>query len=167
MKQNEEQKTLTLTLPFLDFKDADINISNEATYKKSGIYFVQNAVGEHLIVSVTKENADVWLWPLPPSLQESLSQQHIEQQQTDKFALLHQQLSDIHNDIAQRLDEQHCIVRNDIKDVCYIANRIEDNVGILANIEEHLSSNNPNTERPNGGYVDQNILLQIIKEVKR
>lgn len=33
--------------------------------------------------------------------------------------------------------------------------------------EEHLSSKNPNTERPNGGYVDQDVLLQIIKEVKR
>ena len=167
MKQNEEQKTLTLTLPFLDFKDTDINISNEATYKKSGIYFVQNAVGEHLIVSVIKENADVWIWPLPPSIQESFSQQHIEQQQTDKFALLHQQLSEIHDDISTRLDEQHSIVRNDIKDVCHIANRIEDNVGILSNIEEHLSSINPSTGHPNGGYVNQDILLQIIKEVKQ
>lgn len=167
MKQNEEQKTLTLTLPYLDFKDAGINISNKATYKKNGVYFVRSEVGEYVIATITEGDENAWICTLPPSLQESLFQQNMEQQQTDKFALLHQQLSDIHNDIAQRLDEQHSIVRNDIKDVCYIANRIEDNVGILANIEEHLSSNNPNTEHPNGGYVDQDILLQIIKEVKR
>lgn len=166
MKQNEEQKTLTLTLPFLDFKDKDVDISKRGAYEKRGIYFVRNTLGEHFITSVIGSE-EVWLWPLPPSLQESFFQQHMEQQQTDKFVLLRQLLSDIHNDIDQRLDEQHSIVRNDIKDVCYIANRIEDNVGILANIEEHLSSNNPNTEHPNGGYVGQDILLQIIKEVKR
>ena len=91
----------------------------------------------------------------------------MEQQQADKFEQLEQRLMNIHNDILARLDEQYSVVRNDVKDVCYIANRIEDNVGILANIEEHLSSNNPNSERPNGGYVDQDVLLQIIKEVKR
>jgi hypothetical protein len=91
----------------------------------------------------------------------------MEQQQADKFEHLEQLLTDTHYSITQHLDEQHSIVRNDIKDVCYIANRIEDNVGILANIEEHLSSNIPNSERPNGGYVDQDVLLQIIKEVKR
>lgn len=167
MKHNKEQKTLTLTLPYLDLKDASININSKNAYEKNGIYFVRNAVGEYIIVSVIKEEDNVWIWPLPPSLQESFFQQNMEQQQTDKFEHLEQLLTNIHDNIAKRLDEQHSIVRNDIKDVYYIANQIEDNVGILANIEEHLSSNNPNSEHPNGGYVDQDVLLQIIKEMKR
>ena len=165
MKQDEEQKTLTL--PFLDFKDTDVNINSKNAYEKNGIYFVRNTVGEYIIVSVIKEEDNVWVWSLPPALQESFFQQNMEQQQADKFEQLEQRLMNIHNDIFARLDEQHSIVRNDIKDVCYIANRIEDNVGVLANIEEHLSSNNPKSEHPNGGYVDQDVLLQIIKEVKR
>lgn len=164
MKQYEEQKTLTL--PFLDFKDIYVDISSENAYKKNGIYFVRNPIGEYIIVSVIKEENSVHIWGLPP-LQESFFQRDMEQQQADKFEQLEQRLMNIHNDIFARLDEQHNIVRNDIKEVCYIANRIEDNVGILANIEEHLSSNSPNSERPNGGYVDQDVLLQIVKEVKR
>ena len=165
MKHNEYQKTLTL--PFLDFKDTDVNINSKNAYEKNGLYFVRNTVGEYIIVSVIKEEDNVWVWSLPPALQESFFQQNMEQQQADKFEQLEQRLMNIHNDILARLDEQHSVVRNDIKDVCYIANRIEDNVGILANIEEHLSSNNPKSEHPNGGYVDQDVLLQIIKEVKR
>ena len=164
MVHNEEQKTLTL--PFLDFKDKCVNICSENAYEKNGIYFVRNSIGEYVIVSVIKEENSVNIWGLPP-LQESFFQRDMEQQQADKFEQLEQRLMNIHNDIFAQLDEQHSIVRNDIKDVCYIANRIEDNVGILANIEEHLSSNSPTSERPNGGYVDQDVLLQIIKEVKR
>ena len=167
MKQYEEQKTLTLTLPFIDFKDTSINTESKDSYEKSGLYFVRAGSGEHLIISVMKEEGNVWSWPLPPGVTEFFCQQHTEQQQADKFEQLEQRLMNIHNDILARLDEQHSVVRNDVKDVCYIANRIEDNVGILANIEEHPSSNNPNSEHPNGGYVDQDVLLQIIKEVKR
>lgn len=167
MKQDEEQKTLTLTLPFIDFKDTGISTESKDSYEKSGLYFVRSGSGEHLIISVMKEEGNVWFWPLPPSVTEFFCQQHTEKQQADTFEQLEQRLMIIHNDIFARLDEQHNQVRNDIKEVCYIANRIEDNVGILANIEEHLSSNNPNSERPNGGYVDQDVLLQIIKEVKR
>lgn len=163
MKHNEDQKTLTL--PFLDFKDTGININSKNAYEKNGIYFVRTTIGEYIIVSVIKEENNVSAWALPPALQESFFQRNMEQQQADKFEQLEQRLMNIHNDIANRLDEQHSIVRNDIKDVYNIANRIEDNVGILANIEEHLSSNTPNSERPDGGYVDQDVLLQIIKEV--
>lgn len=167
MEHNENQKTLTLTLPFIDFKGTVISAESKDSYEKSGLYFVRAGSGEHLITSVMKEEGNVWSWPLPPGVTEFFCQQHTEKQQSDKFEQLEQRLMNIHNDILARLDEQHSVVRNDIKDVYYIANRIEDNVGILANIEEHLSSNNPNSERPNGGYVDQDVLLQIIKEVKR
>lgn len=167
MVHNEDQKTLTLTLPFIDFKDTGISIESKDSYEKSGLYFVRAGSGEHFIISVMKEEGNVWSWPLPPVVTEVFCQQHTEKQQADKFEQLEQRLMNIHNDIFARLDEQHDQVRNDIKEVCYIANRIEDNVGILANIEEHLSSNTPNSEHPNGGYVDQDVLLQIIKEVKR
>lgn len=167
MKQDEEQKTLTLTLPFIDFKGTSISAESKDSYEKSGLYFVRVGSGEHLITSVMKEEGNVWSWPLPPGVTEVFCQQHTEKQQADKFEQLGQQLMNIHNDILARLDEQYSVVRNDIKDVCYIANRIEDNVGVLANTEEHLSSNNPKSERQNGGYVDQDVLLQIIKEVKR
>lgn len=167
MEQDEDQKTLTLTLPFIDFKDTSISAESKDSYEKSGLYFVRAGSGEHLITSVMKEEGNVWSWPLPPGVTEFFCQQHTEQQQADKFEQLEQRLMNIHNDIFARLDEHHDQVRNDIKEVCHIANRIEDNVGILANIEEHLSSNTPNSEHPNGGYVDQDVLLQIIKEVKR
>ena len=167
MKQNEEQKTLTLTLPFIDFKDTGINTESKDSYEKSGLYFVRAGSGEHLIISVMKEEGHVWSWPLPPGVTEFFCQQHTEKQQADKFEQLEQRLMNIHNDIFARLDEQHDQECNYIKDVYNIANRIEDNIGILANIEGHLSSNTPNSEHPNGGYVDQDVLLQIIKEVKR
>ena len=163
MEHDREQKMLTLTLPFLDFKYTDVKVSDKDAYEKNGIYFVRNTLGEYVIAAITEGDEKAWIWDLPPSLQESFFQQDMENQQAEKFKQLEQRLMDIHNDIANRLDEQHSIVRNDIKDVCHITNRIEDNVGTLANIEEHLSSINPNT----GGYVDQDVLLQIIKEVKR
>ena len=167
MKQDEEQKTLTLTLPFLDFKDTNVSSESKDSYKKSGLYFVRSGSGEHLITSVMKEEGNVWVWPLPPGVTEVFCQQHTEKQQADKFEQLEQRLIDIHNDIATRLDEQHSIIRMDIDKVHHMANRIENKVCSIAKTEEHLSSNNPNTERPNGGYVDQDVLLQIIKEVKR
>lgn len=167
MKHNEDQKTLTLTLPFIDFKDTSISAESKDSYEKSGLYFVRVGSGEHLIISVMKEEGNVWSWPLPPGATEVFSQQHTEKQQADKFEQLEQRLMNIHNDIFARLDEQHSIVRRDIAEVCHIANSIEDSVGILANIEENLSSTNPNSGHPNGGYVDQDVLLQIIKEVKR
>lgn len=165
MKQNEEQKTLTL--PFLDFKDTNVSTESIDSYKKSGLYFVRCGSGEYLIASVMKEEGNVWVWPLPPSVTEVFCQQHTEKQQADKFEHLEQHLIAIHNDIATRLDEQHSIIRMDIDKVHHMANRIENKVCSIAKAEEHLSSNNPNTERPNGGYVDQDVLLQIIKEVKR
>lgn len=167
MKENYEEKTLTLTLPFLDFKGTDVDTGSMRTYNMSGHYFVRNTIGEFLIASVNKEENNLWVHPVVPGLLETFFHQDMEQQSTNKLQQLEQRLIDIHNDIFAKLDEQQHIVRSDIHDVCHIANRIEDNVGILANIEEHLSSCNPNTEHPNGGYVDQDVLLQIIKEVKR
>lgn len=167
MEHDREQKMLTLTLPFLDFKYTDVKVSDKDAYEKNGIYFVRNTLGEYVIASIKEGDENAWIWDLPPSLQESFFQQDMEEQQAEKFKQLEQRLMDIHNDISTRLDEQHSIVRNDIKEVCHIANRIEDNAGILLNIKEHLSSINPNTGHPNGGYVDQDVLLQIIKEVKR
>ena len=166
MEQNKEEKKLTLTLPFLDFKDASVNINSKDSYKNNGLYFVQNASREYFIVSVIKEDNNIWSWPLPLGVQESFTKQHMGQEQAGKFEQLEQRLMNIHNDISARLDEQHDRECNYIKDVYNIANRIEDNVGILANIEEHLSSNNQNSNHPNGGYVDQDVLLEIIKEVK-
>lgn len=59
MKQNEEQKTLTL--PFLDFKDTNVSTEYIDSYKKSGLYFVRCGSGEHLIASVMKEEDNVWV----------------------------------------------------------------------------------------------------------
>lgn len=167
MKQNEKQKTLTLTLPFLDFKGTNVSTESIDSYKKSGLYFVRYGSGEHLIASVMKEEGNVWIWPLPPSVTESFCQQHTEKQQADNIDQLTQRLIDIHDDISTRLDKQHSLIRMDIDKVYHMANLIKDNVCSIAKTEEHLSSNSPNAERPNGGYVDQDVLLQIIKEIKR
>ncbi len=167
MKQNEEQKTLTLTLPFLDFKDTDVNIDSKDSYKESGIYFVRNNVGEYLIASAVKENQDAWIWPLPAGVQENFVKQTMKKEQDDRFELLLQKLSDIHNEISARLDEQYSHIRTNINDICYITKRIKENSDILEAIEKRLPSNDSNPDRPSGGYVDQDVLLQIIKEVKR
>jgi hypothetical protein len=76
MKQNEEQKTLTLTLPFLDFKDTDVNINPKDSYKDSGIYFVRSNVGEYLIACAVKENQDAWIWPFLEKLGIGLTKQN-------------------------------------------------------------------------------------------
>ena len=167
MKQNKKPETLTLTLPFVDFTDTDKLSDKSDSYESDGVFFVRDKNGEFLITQVNKEEGSAWINLMPPSVNEHFFKQTIEVKQIDNFNQLSSQLSELREFLAEGLTRMSDSTKEKLNYIINTTSNIEEGIEKLPSIEEHLSSIKSESDHPKGGYVDQDTLLQIIKEVKR
>jgi hypothetical protein len=167
MKQNKKPETLTLTLPFVDFTGTDKSSNKSDSYDSDGVFFVHDKNGEFLITQVNKEEGYAWINPLPSSVNEHFFKQTIEFEQADEFKQLGSLISDLGEHLAGRLSMMSDSTEEKLNYIINTTSNIEEGIEKLPSIEEHLSSIKSESDHPKGGYVDQDTLLQIIKEVKR
>lgn len=167
MKQNKKPETLTLTLPFVDFNGTDKLSDKSDSYESDGVFFVRDKNGEFLITQVNKEGGSAWINLMPPSVNEHFFKQTIEFEQADEFKQLGSLISDLGEHLAGRLSMMSDPTEEKLNHIINTISNIEEGIEKLPSIEEHLSSIKSESEHPKGGYVDQDTLLQIIKEVKR
>ena len=164
----EKQKTLTLTLPFVDFKDTGKSTFERKSYEKKGAYFVRNRMGTHEIVVVSGEkDSDVWTNPIPEPVTEQFFIQGMEEEQADKFEEMNKRLDDTRNMVERNLDGKLESAGSLIAAMCEAVRHIRENTEQLLNMEEGRESQPKVSDRSNGGYVNEDVLLQIIKEVKK
>lgn len=167
MKQNKKPETLTLTLPFVDFTGTDKSSNRTDSYSSDGVFFVHDKDGGYSIAQVNKEENYVWINPMPTSVCVDFFKQTIEVEQIDNFKQLSSQLSEIREYLAEGLARMSDSTKEKLNYIINTTSNIEEGIEKLPSIEEHLSSIKSETNHPKGGYVDQDTLLQIIKEVKR
>lgn len=167
MKQNKKPETLTLTMPFVDFTGTDKSSNKSDSYDSDGVFFVHDKNGEFLITQVNKEEGYAWINPLPSSVNEHFFKQTIEVEQIDNFKQLSSQLSELREYLAEGLSRMSDSTKEKLNYIINTTSNIEEGIEKLPIIEEHLSSIRSESEHSKGGYVDQDTLLQIIKEVKR
>ena len=160
----KKEKTLTLTLPFVDLKGTDKESAVASSYKTNGMYFVRNRHGLHEIASVNIKKDDVWVCPLPPTLGEVFFMQDVEQEQADKFEDMNERIDRMHSELISALLGKSEAIKS-VKDLMQMN---YDRLGQLSlDIEDLSTAKQPDNDKPKGGYVDQETLLQIIKEVKK
>lgn len=160
----KKEQTLTLTLPFVDLKGTDKESAVASSYKTNGMYFVRNRHGLHEIASVDIIKGDVWLCPLPPTLEEVFFMQDVEQEQADKFEEMNERIDRMHSEQIEYLIGN----LEAIKSAKELIQMNYDRLGkVSLEVEELSIDKQSDIDKPKGGYVDQGTLLQIIKEVKR
>lgn len=160
----KKEKTLTLTLSFVDLKGTDKESNFASSYEKDGLFFVRNRHGLHEVVSVDVMKDDVWVCPLPPMLEEVFFMQGVEQEQADKFKEMNERIDRMHSELIGALLGKS----EAIKSVKELMQMNYDRLGKVSLDVEELSIGKPSdSDKPKGGYVDQETLLQIIKEVKK
>lgn len=160
----KKEQTLTLTLPFVDLKGTDKESNVVSSYEKKGMYFVRNRQGLHEVVSVDIMKDDVWVCPLPPMLEEVFFMQGVEQEHADKFEEMNERIDRMHSELIEYLTGNLEAIKS-VKDLMQIN---YDRLGKVSLDVEELSIDKPSdSDKPKGGYVDQETLLQIIKEVKK
>ena len=164
----KKEQTLTLTLPFVDFKGTDKESDVASSYKTNGMYFVRNRHGLHEIASVNIKKDDVWVCPLPPTLGEVFFMQNVEQEQADKFEEMNERIDRMHSELIAALLDKSETIKGSIKSVKELMQMNYDRLGKVSLDVEELSIDKPSdSDKPKGGYVDQETLLQLIKEVKK
>lgn len=160
----KKEQTLTLTLPFVDLKGTNKESNVVSSYEKNGMYFVRNRQGLHEVVSVDIMKDDVWVCPLPPMLEEVFFMQGVEQEHADKFEEMNER-------IDRMLSEQMEALLGNLEAIKSVKELMQMNYDRLEKVSldvEEFSIGNPSdSDKPKGGYVDQETLLQIIKEVKK
>lgn len=160
----KKELLLTLTLPLVDLKGTDKESNVVSSYEKNGIYFVRNRQGLHEVVSVDIMRDDVWVCPLPPMLEEVFFMQVVEQEQENKFEEMIERIDRMHSELIEYLTGNLAA----IKSVKELMQMNYDRLGKVSLDVEELSIDKPSdSDKPKGGYVDQETLLQIIKEVKK
>lgn len=160
----KKEQTLTLTLPLVDLKGTDKESNVASSYEKNGMYFVRNRQGLHEVVSVDIMKDDVWVCPLPPMLEEVFFMQGVEQEHADKFEEMNERIDRMHS------EQMEALLGNleAIKSVKELMQMNYDRLGkVSLDVEEFSIGNPSDSDKPKGGYVDQETLLQIIKEVKK
>lgn len=176
MIMNEEKKTLTLTLPFVDFKDSEKNSYERNSYDSNGTFFVRNKVGCFEIVVVAGDtNNDVWNGIVPEGVTEQLFSQLLGWQQIDRFHEINARISELQDTLKEvieynaeylkaRLDSMQDSTLRIVDDICRIDSQLFTE---LTDIKELATAKPQESAKGNDGYVNQEILLQIIKEVKK
>ena len=176
MIMNKEQKTLTLTLPFVDLKDSEKNSYERNSYDNNGVFFVRNKVGRFEIVVVGGDNNnDVWNSSIPEGVTEQLFSQLLEWQQINRFHEIHARISELQDSLKDMMEYNVGCLKARLESVQDSARCIEESVSRidgsllseLADIKELAAVKIQESAKANGGYVDQETLLQIIKEVKK
>lgn len=176
MIMNKEQKTLTLTLPFVDLKDSEKNSYERNSYDNNGAFFVRNKVGCFEIVVVSGDNNnDVWNSSIPEGVTEQLFSQLLEWQQINRFHEIHARISELQDSLKDMMEYNAGCLKARLESVQDSTRCIEESISRidgslfseLADIKELAAVKIQESAKANGGYVDQETLLQIIKEVKK
>lgn len=166
--KEEKQKTLTLTLPFVDFMCTDLDYTSLNSYEKDGTFFVRSNLGTYEIVNVCKKENNIWFNPLPPIAYNDFFMQDIEQEQADKFEEMNERIDRMHSELIAALLDKSEAIKGSFKTVKELMQMNYDRLGQLSlDIEDLSTAKQPDNYKPKGGYVDQETLLQIIKEVKK
>ena len=164
----KKEQTLTLTLPFVDLKGTDKESDVVSSYEKDGVYFVRNGHGLHEVVSVDIQKNDTWVCPLPLAVQETFFMQRLEQEQADKFEEMNERIDRMHSELIAALLDKSKAIKGSIKSVKELMQKNYDRLGKVSfDVEELSIDKQSDSDKPKGGYVDQETLLQLIKEVKK
>lgn len=163
-----KKMTLTLTLPFVDFKGTQKNSFERNSYNELGTYFIRNRMGSHEIVVVSGDtDNDVWCNPIPEAVTEQFFVQSIEEQQADKFDAINKRMDEMRELIIKAMDIQTATIRSDINEVCDTVRYIKEDTEQLLNSAEVCEPKPKEVFRSARGYVNEDVLLQIIKEMKK
>lgn len=173
-----EIKTIRLELPYMKIGPSE-NPFNFETYGSAGLFFIELPNGDFQIADVPGENLGIGTFVLPPSLNSVISRLLAKKEQEEKESLvlktfdniakmLDDKLSDL-DDLVSRLMVMY---RESNSTLSSMLQKNNDSIGevrgqnskFMAMIES-LGESRKNT--PEGGYVTEKTLLDIISSVRK
>ena len=164
---NNEQKLLTLTLPYIELKKGQ-NPYGIESYVKDGTFFVKCSDGSFLIVEVETGNG-VFGNPLTPNVGNLFTEQILENRLQKRIEETNERMSCMHNELKEYIriisNNINCEVREEYDCLTERIQNAQSDFGqMLDDIRNNLHSDKNDS---NKGFISEDALVQLVKEIKK
>lgn len=173
-----EIKTIRLELPYVKISPSE-DPGKFEIYKSAGLFFVELPNGDIQVADVVGENLGVGLWGVPPSLNRFISKLLARKEQEEKESLVLKTLDNIAkmlddklSDLDDRVSRLMAMNRESNSTLSSMLQKANDSIGEVRGqnskfreMIESLEESRKNT--PEGGYVTEKTLLDIISSVRK
>lgn len=171
-------KTIRLELPYMKIGPSE-DPSNFETYGSAGLFFIELPNGDFQIADVPGENIACGTFFLPPSLNSVISRLLAKKEQEEKESLVLKTLDNIAKILVDKLsdlDDQvarlMAMKKESNSTLSSMLQEVNDSIGEargqnskFREMIESLGESRKNT--PEGGYVTEKTLLDIISSVRK
>lgn len=171
---SKEQKTLTLTLPYIELQK-DKPMYDCESYDKSGTYFVKSPQGEFCIVEVCKENRSAFGNPLTMNVGNLFSEQIAENRLEERLDSMNEELKNTRKELMEPIIHKIFELNESIEGLFI---KTGDKLGLvystllditdgMARIEESKSKESTPQSNMYKGSISEDALVQLVKEIKK
>lgn len=171
-------KTIRIELPYVKIGPSE-DPGNFETYNSAGLFFVEFPNGDFQVADVQGEHLGVGLWGLPPSFTSFISKLLARKEQEEKESLvlktldnitkmLDDKLSDLDDQVARLIEmrkEANFTFSSMLQDANVSMGEVREQNSQIRTMIEKLGEAKKNT--PEGGYVTEKTLLDIISSVRK
>ena len=161
--KNQERPTVTLTFPLVEIPK-DKSPWEADAYSELGIFFVKNSEGIYYIVDVCKKEGSVPETILPPAVCNQITTQLVERKQESLFEKIQEQIDEHHTELMALLLEAKACKQHMFEEI------LETVASEHAKTRDDLAaicSSNTSTAQPSKGYISEEALVQLVKEIKK
>ena len=173
-----EIKTIRLELPYVKIGPLEDHFKFE-TYGSAGLFFIELPNGDFQIADVAGENLGIGTFALPPSSNSFISKLLAKKEQEEKESLVLKTLDNIAkmlddklSDLDERVSSLMAMNRESNSTLSSLLQKNNDSIGEVIGqnskfreMIESLGESRKNT--PEGGYVTEKTLLDIISSVRK
>lgn len=165
-----EIKTVRIELPYIKLS-SNQNFDMQEAYKEPGFYFVESFQGDIALVIVPVLDLCPEVWGLPSALQNRISKLMAEAEvwkpamdsMKDDFNQLHEMISRLNAVHEENCGEVHAALSETISQLRANCSAVEEFKTV---IEEFGQSKKKSCE-PEGGYISEKTLIDIIDKVRK
>lgn len=171
-------KTIRIELPYVKIGPSE-NPCSQEMYSSTGLFFIELPNGEFQLADVTGNGGGVALWGCPPSFNSFVSKLLAKKEQQEKESLvlktldyiakmLDDKISDMDDQVARLMEmgkESNFTFSSMLQDAKASIGEVRGQNSQIRTMIEELGESKKNT--PEGGYVTEKTLLDIISSVRK
>lgn len=161
--ESQERPIITLSFPLIELPK-DKSPWEADAYSEFGIFFVRDNDGIYNIVDVCKETGTLPSIILPPSVCSSIIVQMEERKQESMLSKIQEQLDGNQKELLALLLEAKAYKQHILEE------KIHTFTSELSKTRDDLvalCTSNTSTAQPSKGYISEEALVQLVKEIKK
>ena len=161
--ESQERPIITLSFPLVELPK-DKSPWEADAYSKPGVFFVKDNEGIYHIVDVCKETGSLPEAVLPPSVCNYITEQVEERKQESMLSKIQEQLDNNQKELLALLLEAKAHKQHMLKE---ILDTVESEHDKIREDLAAICSNNTSAAQPSKGYISEEALVQLVKEIKK